>query len=175
MAPVLSLLAFGLMAMEGAIAHPGHSVAEEAAERGNWLRTRSPNSVRNCAAQLRKRGHLENSVARRQAMANKARVKRNLPQLVTRDFATYNISHASDKAVTLSSDDTELFDDNSSCVLQPEVTQGPYYVDGELIRSDVTEGQAGVPLFLDIQIIDTSTCEPVPAVYMDAWHCEWKS
>lgn len=172
MAPVLSLLAVGLMVMEGALAHPGHDVAQEAAERGNWLRTRSPKSVRDCASQLRKRGHLENSIARRQAMADKARVKRNLPQLVARDFATYNISHTSDKDVTLGADELELFDDNSSCALQPEVTQGPYYVDGELIRSDKTDGEAGVPLFLDVLIIDTSTCEPIPAVFMDVWHCK---
>lgn len=35
----------------------------------------------------------------------------------------------------------------------------------------MSEDQAGVPLFLDIQIVDTSTCEPVPAVFMDVWHC----
>lgn len=37
-------------------------------------------------------------------------------------------------------------------------------IDGELIRKDIVEDQEGVPLYLDIQVIDTSTCEPVPAV-----------
>ena len=68
-------------------------------------------------------------------------------------------------------DELELFGDNSSCLLQPEVTQGPYYVNGELIRKDVRENQEGVPLLLDIQVIDTTTCEPVPALYFDLWHC----
>lgn len=71
----------------------------------------------------------------------------------------------------LGDDETKLFVDNSSCILQPEVTQGPYYVDGELIRTSMVEDQQGVPLYLDVQLIDTSTCEPVPAAFVDFWHC----
>lgn len=126
MAPVLSILATGLMAINGALAHPGHSVQQEAAERGQWLRARQPNSVRSCAGELQRRGHLEAALARRQELAKHARVKRNLPakRFERRDFAEYNISHASDLDVTLGSDETLLFADNSSCILQPEVTQG---------------------------------------------------
>jgi protocatechuate 3,4-dioxygenase beta subunit len=40
-----------------------------------------------------------------------------------------------------------------------------------MIRSDISEDQIGVPLYLDIQLVDTSTCLPVPAVFMDIWHC----
>ncbi len=40
---------------------------------------------------------------------------------------------------------------------------------GEKIRQDVTEGQAGVPLTVDIQVIDTTTCKPVPAAYLEIW------
>lgn len=126
MAPVLSLLATGLLALNGALAHPGHSVQQEAAERGHWLRSRQPNSVRSCADQLQRRGHLEAALTRRQELAKKARVKRGLPskRFERRDFAQYNISHASSLDVTLGSDETLLFADNSSCILQPEVTQG---------------------------------------------------
>lgn len=35
----------------------------------------------------------------------------------------------------------------------------------------MTESQAGVPLYLDIQVIDTNTCEPLPNVALDFWHC----
>lgn len=176
MAPVVSVLALGLLAINGALAHPGHNVQQEAAERGHWLRSAKPRSVRDCANTLRRRGHLEASLARRQELSRHARIKRGLatnkPLLRRADYSSsLNTSHASSLDVTLGSDETLLFADNSSCLLQPEVTQGPYYVDGELIRSDLTETQAGVPLYLDIQIIDTSTCEPVPAIYMDLWHC----
>lgn len=40
-----------------------------------------------------------------------------------------------------------------------------------MIRSDIVEDQEGVPLYMDIQMIDTTTCEPVPDVYIDYWHC----
>jgi protocatechuate 3,4-dioxygenase beta subunit len=167
----MSLLTFGLLALPAAFAHPGHDLAEEAAERAAFMK-RSPNTVRSCAPQLERRGASKAALARRQAVAQKARVKRGLNSpLVRRDFAAYNVSHESTSGVTYGDDETLLFQDDSTCILQPEVTQGPYYVDGELIRSDITDGQEGVPLYLDIQLIDTSTCEPVPAVYMDLWHC----
>ncbi|KXT01611.1 hypothetical protein AC578_8017 [Pseudocercospora eumusae] len=175
MAPVTSFLAAGLLALNGALAHPGHNVQQEAAERGQWLQKAKPRSVRSCANELRRRGHLEASLARRQELSRHARVKRGLSNdkpLFRRDYSSaVNESHASSLDVTKGSDETLLFADDSSCLLQPEVTQGPYYIDGELIRSDMSEDQAGVPLFLDIQIVDTSTCEPVPAVFMDIWHC----
>ena len=34
------------------------------------------------------------------------------------------------------------------CVLTPELTEGPYYVAGEKLRRDVTEGKPGTPLLL---------------------------
>lgn len=39
------------------------------------------------------------------------------------------------------------------------------------MREDVTESQDGVPLTLDIQIIDVNTCEPVSDIMLDFWHC----
>jgi protocatechuate 3,4-dioxygenase beta subunit len=35
----------------------------------------------------------------------------------------------------------------------------------------MTEGQAGVPLTLDIGVLDMATCEPLENVLMDFWHC----
>ena len=43
-------------------------------------------------------------------------------------------------------------------------------VSGEYVRSDVREDQEGVPLYVDIELIDINTCEPVPDLYMDFWH-----
>lgn len=42
-------------------------------------------------------------------------------------------------------------------------------VAGEAIRQDVVEDQKGVPLALDIQIVDMDTCEPVTGAYLDIW------
>lgn len=35
----------------------------------------------------------------------------------------------------------------------------------------MTDGQAGIPMIIDVQIIDTTTCEPLPNVAIDFWHC----
>lgn len=54
-------------------------------------------------------------------------------------------------------------------MLSPEVTEGPYYVAGEYIRSNVTEDQAGVALHLEVQVLDIDTCEPVTGAYAEIW------
>lgn len=66
----------------------------------------------------------------------------------------------------------------SSCAkLTPELTEGPYWVNTMLRRSDVranTNGgsqQAGVPLDLYINVLDTSNgCKPLDGVAVDIWH-----
>ncbi|KAK8122881.1 hypothetical protein PG984_011551 [Apiospora sp. TS-2023a] len=63
-----------------------------------------------------------------------------------------------------------IFADNASCALVVETTIGPYFVSGELLRTNMTEGQKGVPLHLDIQLISTSTCSPVKDMVIDMWH-----
>ncbi|KAL5363872.1 Intradiol ring-cleavage dioxygenase [Aspergillus floccosus] len=45
------------------------------------------------------------------------------------------------------------------------------HVTGELIRTNIVDGEPGVPLYLDIQMIDTNTCDPISDVYLDIWHC----
>lgn len=44
-------------------------------------------------------------------------------------------------------------------------------VSGEYVRQDITDGNPGVPLTFDVQVIDTTTCEPIPQVALEAWHC----
>ncbi|KAJ6542045.1 aromatic compound dioxygenase [Mycena vulgaris] len=58
---------------------------------------------------------------------------------------------------------------DSTCLITPEVTQGPYYILGEIVRQNITENQFGVPLEVSIDFVDISTCEPVQ-VWVDAWH-----
>ncbi|KAF7979281.1 hypothetical protein HWV62_42978 [Athelia sp. TMB] len=60
---------------------------------------------------------------------------------------------------------------NNSCVLAPEVTQGPYYHnEGHLIRQNIAEFQFGLLTLLDIGVIDVETCQPLPNVLVDIWH-----
>ncbi|KAF2151337.1 aromatic compound dioxygenase, partial [Myriangium duriaei CBS 260.36] len=59
---------------------------------------------------------------------------------------------------------------NSSCILAPEVTFGPYWVEGEYYRSNVRDGQAGVPIHLEYQYIDVNTCDtPTSDLYIEHW------
>lgn len=44
-------------------------------------------------------------------------------------------------------------------------------VSGELIRTDVLEGSQGVKLNLDINVIDVTTCKPIPNIYVELWGC----
>ncbi|KAH6909974.1 Intradiol ring-cleavage dioxygenase [Coprinopsis sp. MPI-PUGE-AT-0042] len=59
---------------------------------------------------------------------------------------------------------------NNSCVLAPEVTEGPYYhTEGHPIRQNIAELQDGLLLLLDIGVIDVETCKPLPNVLVDIW------
>jgi protocatechuate 3,4-dioxygenase beta subunit len=61
---------------------------------------------------------------------------------------------------------------NDTCVLTPEVTAGPYvWPRSQVLRQDMTEDQPGVPLTLDVGILDMATCEPLEGVLVSFWHC----
>jgi protocatechuate 3,4-dioxygenase beta subunit len=66
------------------------------------------------------------------------------------------------------------------CVVKPEQTEGPYFVDQQLVRSDVrvepTTGvaKAGVPLALALTVFDVANgqCRPLPGATVDIWQCD---
>ena len=67
------------------------------------------------------------------------------------------------------------------CVVQPQQTEGPYFVDARLnradIRSDPSSGSVkpGAPLdlaFTVSEVSDTGTCRPVSGAQVDVWHCD---
>jgi protocatechuate 3,4-dioxygenase beta subunit len=60
----------------------------------------------------------------------------------------------------------------ASCVLTPELTEGPYYLDLEKIRRNITEGHAGLRLDLRIKVVDSTTCKPIDSVAVDIWHAD---
>jgi protocatechuate 3,4-dioxygenase beta subunit len=62
---------------------------------------------------------------------------------------------------------------NSSCtVLATELTEGPYYLDVKKIRSNITEGKAGIPLVLRVTVTNAITCQPIENAAADIWHCD---
>jgi protocatechuate 3,4-dioxygenase beta subunit len=67
-----------------------------------------------------------------------------------------------------------------ACVVVPELTEGPYYVDEKLERSDIridtADGAAvdGKVLRIDwvVSQVDGSACIPLEGVLVDLWHCD---
>jgi protocatechuate 3,4-dioxygenase beta subunit len=59
-----------------------------------------------------------------------------------------------------------------TCVLTPEQTEGPYYIAGERVRHDITEGRPGTRLALRLTVVDVSTCKPIKGAAVDIWHCD---
>jgi len=67
-----------------------------------------------------------------------------------------------------------------TCVVKPQLTEGPYFVDEKLNRSDVrtdpTDGaiKAGSLLVLTINVtrLNSGICTPLTGAYVDIWHCD---
>jgi protocatechuate 3,4-dioxygenase beta subunit len=67
-----------------------------------------------------------------------------------------------------------------ACVVRPELTEGPYFVDEMLnrsdIRSDPTDGSVsdGAPLNLSFNVsqVGSSGCTPLAGAQVDIWHCD---
>lgn len=84
-------------------------------------------------------------------------------------------------AVTVKASDSKqqcelLWDDDlnirkNTCVLSPESEEGPYHINQLLDRSDIRDGEAGIPLDLTFLIRDAKTCELLPDVIVDIWQC----
>jgi protocatechuate 3,4-dioxygenase beta subunit len=66
------------------------------------------------------------------------------------------------------------------CVAKPEMTEGPYFVDEGLnrsdIRSDPSDGSvsSGTTLALGLRVlqINGNRCTPLPGAVVDLWHCD---
>jgi protocatechuate 3,4-dioxygenase beta subunit len=58
------------------------------------------------------------------------------------------------------------------CTLIGEQEEGPYYVDDETLRRNITEGKPGVPLELAIMLVDARSCRPLRNAALDIWHCD---
>jgi protocatechuate 3,4-dioxygenase beta subunit len=59
-----------------------------------------------------------------------------------------------------------------SCILTPELTEGPYYIANEKVRRNITDGRPGAPLLLRLSVVDASTCKPIKGALVDIWHAD---
>lgn len=67
-----------------------------------------------------------------------------------------------------------------ACAVRPALTEGPYFVDDQLNRSDIriepSDGsmKEGAPLRLVFRVSDVSAnaCVPLVGAQVDIWHCD---
>jgi protocatechuate 3,4-dioxygenase beta subunit len=59
-----------------------------------------------------------------------------------------------------------------SCVLTPELTEGPYYIAGEKVRRDIREGHRGTLLTLHLRVLNVASCSPIKGAAVDIWHAD---
>ncbi len=67
-----------------------------------------------------------------------------------------------------------------NCVVRPQLTEGPYFVDERLNRSDIridpsdNSVRAGVQLRLKFNVsrVVNGMCVALPGAYVDIWHCD---
>src|ERR1041384_5224148 len=58
------------------------------------------------------------------------------------------------------------------CLLTPQSIEGPYYLDPKLVRAQIAEDRTGVPLRVDLRVIDGATCMPSVDARVDLWHAD---
>jgi protocatechuate 3,4-dioxygenase beta subunit len=75
--------------------------------------------------------------------------------------------------------DTALAQELPACIVRPELTEGPYFVDDQLDRSDIrvepSDGSVkeGVPFELTFNVSQIGTgCAPLRGARVDVWHCD---
>jgi len=104
-------------------------------------------------------------------------------RLLTRREALTLLGVGSVGFVTGCASDTRSTDNGTlipGCVVRPQQTEGPYFVDEKLNRSDIRPDpatgavKAGAPLVLTFNVsrISGSSCTPLPNAYVDVWHCD---
>ena len=68
----------------------------------------------------------------------------------------------------------------TSCIVTPDQTEGPYFVEERLNRSDIRVDPStgavkpGVPLSLTLRLskLSAGTCTPLAGTVVDVWHCD---
>jgi protocatechuate 3,4-dioxygenase beta subunit len=58
------------------------------------------------------------------------------------------------------------------CLLTPQSIEGPFYLDPRLVRTEIADGRPGVPLRVDLRVIDGATCKPSERARVDIWHAD---
>ncbi|KAL4808057.1 Intradiol ring-cleavage dioxygenase [Aspergillus unguis] len=180
---------FALTAASLALAHPGEKHDHAALKREIHARDvqaiRARQSLDTCSNSAEAVALNERSIARRAKKTQELRKARGITanaQKWRRDLAALEeweaIDHNKTGILNYSPNTPSnevfksVFGGNTSAILSPTVTDGPYYIWGEIIRENVVEEEycEGVPLYVEIQYIDVNTCKPIEGAYVDIWN-----
>ncbi|KAI1753348.1 Intradiol ring-cleavage dioxygenase [Xylaria castorea] len=169
-----------------ATAHPGEShdashMKREIVARDNAasIGSRSLGACSNSAASqalkarsIKRRAEAVRNIRQKRSLTTPAKKgKRTLENLQAYEAINHNMTGQS--SYDMFTPLEEVFSANTSCILAPYITDGPYYVVGEKLRSNVKESEfsEGIDVFLEVQYIDVNTCEAIPSVAIDIWNC----
>ncbi|OLN97383.1 hypothetical protein CCHL11_01035 [Colletotrichum chlorophyti] len=147
----LQIFTFAAVLLAGvAVAHPGHDHPLSHSEIA-----RRSNLSKRCAAQVGKFSEVRKKrAAEKRSLVSRSLVRRDTDVTIHTESPHYSTIQ------------------NDTCVLTPEVTKGPYvWPQSQTLRQDMSEDQPGVPLYLDIGVLNVNTCEPMENVLVDVWHC----
>ncbi|KAL5119385.1 hypothetical protein ACEQ8H_002654 [Pleosporales sp. CAS-2024a] len=145
-----------LLLAASVVAHPTGNTNREVLRRQAHLDHPNRRSVQECKRDLVESGWVREQHMRREARLHELRVAAGFAkphEIVRRDTAEVEANYGS----------------GAACTLDPEVGEGPYWVSGELIRSDIVTGEKGAITHVDINVIDTSGCRPITDAYVELW------
>jgi protocatechuate 3,4-dioxygenase beta subunit len=63
---------------------------------------------------------------------------------------------------------------SGTCIALPEQTEGPFFADNMVKRSDIRAGRPGAPLqlTLNVLLLTKAGCTPLPGAHIDLWQCD---
>ena len=81
---------------------------------------------------------------------------------------------------TAATADSQVASSLPGCVVRPELTEGPFFVDNQLDRSDIRSDPAsgataaGKPLdiIFNVSQVSGGQCVPIAGAMVDVWHCD---
>ncbi len=86
------------------------------------------------------------------------------PALAQRTYRPDNIKDAAEIG--------DFLEKLPQCRLTTATVEGPYFIDQRIIRSDIRENQPGVPLELELQVVNANaSCRPVRGAVVSLWQC----
>ncbi|WP_043453720.1 protocatechuate dioxygenase, partial [Streptomyces fulvoviolaceus] len=80
---------------------------------------------------------------------------------------------AKTKASTSASASASASASSGICTLNAEVTEGPYSLDGALVREDIREDKEGFEVQYTFTVVDQDNdCAPLANALVEIWHCD---